>query len=87
MTESEALKLERRGRVAILSFNRPTVLNAFDPPLVEATICVTAWREDGEDRWRHAQQFHTDGAGRSAIRSAPPSRLSSNAQPCEFHSA
>lgn len=37
MTESETLKLEKRGRVAILTFNRPTVLNAFDPPLVEAT--------------------------------------------------
>lgn len=37
MTELETLKIERRGRIAILSFNRPAVLNAFDPPLVERT--------------------------------------------------
>jgi enoyl-CoA hydratase/carnithine racemase len=37
MTTDDALTIERRGRVAILSFNRPSVLNAFDGPLVEAT--------------------------------------------------
>jgi enoyl-CoA hydratase len=37
MTTGDALTIERRGRVAILSFNRPSVLNAFDGPLVEAT--------------------------------------------------
>lgn len=37
MTAGDALTIERRGRVAILSFNRPSVLNAFDGPLVEAT--------------------------------------------------
>ena len=38
MTTGDALTIERRGRVAILSFNRPSVLNAFDGPLVEATM-------------------------------------------------
>lgn len=42
MTEAETLKLERRGRIAILSFNRPRVLNAFDGPLVEATTGAMA---------------------------------------------
>ena len=42
MTEAETLKLERRGRIAILSFNRPRVLNAFDGPLVEATTRAMA---------------------------------------------
>src|ERR1700722_7380223 len=37
MTAAEALTIERRGRVAVLSFNRPSVLNAFDAPLIEAT--------------------------------------------------
>ena len=35
MTGAETLKIERRGRIAILSFNRPSVLNAFDGPLVK----------------------------------------------------
>ena len=42
MTDAETLKLERRGRVAILSFNRPAVLNALDGPLVEATTRAMA---------------------------------------------
>jgi enoyl-CoA hydratase len=33
----ETIKLERKGRVAILSFNRPDVLNAFNAKLVEET--------------------------------------------------
>jgi enoyl-CoA hydratase len=42
MTGAETLKIERRGRIAILSFNRPRVLNAFDGPLVEATTQAMA---------------------------------------------
>ena len=42
MTGAETLKIERRGRVAILSFNRPRVLNAFDGPLVKATTQAMA---------------------------------------------
>jgi enoyl-CoA hydratase/carnithine racemase len=42
MTEPETFKLEKRGRVAFLSFNRPALLNAFDPPLVEATTRMMA---------------------------------------------
>ena len=38
MPETETLVIERRGRVAIVTFNRPHVLNAFDAPLVAATI-------------------------------------------------
>jgi enoyl-CoA hydratase len=34
--------IERRGGVAVLSFNRPRVLNAFDAPLVEATTKAMA---------------------------------------------
>ncbi len=33
----ETIKIERRGRVALLSFNRPEVLNAFNGRLVEET--------------------------------------------------
>ena len=40
--ETETLTIERRGAVAILSFNRPRVLNAFDGPLVEATTRAMA---------------------------------------------
>ena len=47
MTAGDALTIERRGRVAILSFNRPSVLNAFDGPLVEAT--TRAMSELGAD--------------------------------------
>ncbi|MBS0558553.1 MAG: enoyl-CoA hydratase/isomerase family protein [Proteobacteria bacterium] len=39
--------MERRGRVAVLTFNRPRVLNAFDGPLVAATTRVVA--ELGQD--------------------------------------
>src|SRR5580658_1894134 len=42
MTDTEALLIEKRGRVAILSFHRPAVLNAFDGPLVEKTTRVMA---------------------------------------------
>ena len=42
MTDAEKLKIERRGRIAILSFNRPRVLNAFDGPLIEATTQAMA---------------------------------------------
>lgn len=42
MTGAETLKMERRGRIAILSFNRPSVLNAFDGPLVKATTQAMA---------------------------------------------
>ena len=42
MITADALTIERRGRVAILSFNRPRVLNAFDGPLVEATTKAMA---------------------------------------------
>ena len=35
---TDSLPIERRGRIAILTFNRPRVLNAFDAPLVEATV-------------------------------------------------
>ena len=40
--ETETLMIERRGAVAILSFNRPRVLNAFDGPLVDATTRAMA---------------------------------------------
>jgi enoyl-CoA hydratase len=39
---TDTLLIERRGRVAILTFNRPRVLNAFDAPLVEATVNAMA---------------------------------------------
>jgi len=42
MPGAETLVIERRGGVAILSFNRPRVLNAFDAPLVEATTKAMA---------------------------------------------
>jgi enoyl-CoA hydratase len=42
MSDSETLIIERRGGVAVLSFNRPRVLNAFDGPLVEATTRAMA---------------------------------------------
>jgi enoyl-CoA hydratase len=42
MPDAETLVIERRGGVAILSFNRPRVLNAFDAPLVEATTKAMA---------------------------------------------
>ena len=49
MAEAETLTIERRGRVAILSFNRPRVLNAFDGPLVEATMEAMAELSADED--------------------------------------
>jgi enoyl-CoA hydratase len=42
MTGAGTLKIERRGRIAILSFNRPRVLNALDGPLVKATTQAMA---------------------------------------------
>ena len=42
MSDSQTLMIERRSGVAILSFNRPRVLNAFDGPLVEATTRAMA---------------------------------------------
>jgi enoyl-CoA hydratase len=42
MSDEETLKVERRGRIAVLSFNRPRVLNAFDASLVEATTQAVA---------------------------------------------
>jgi len=42
MSDSGTLMIERRGGVAVLSFNRPRVLNAFDGPLVEATMRAMA---------------------------------------------
>jgi enoyl-CoA hydratase len=42
MSDTEALLIERRGAVAVLSFNRPRVLNAFDGPLVAATTKAMA---------------------------------------------
>jgi enoyl-CoA hydratase len=49
MSEPETLVIERRGAVAILSFNRPRVLNAFDGPLVEATTRAMAALSDDEE--------------------------------------
>ena len=49
MTGAETLKIERRGRIAILSFNRPRVLNAFDGPLVKATTQAMAELSAGEN--------------------------------------
>jgi enoyl-CoA hydratase len=47
MTDAERLKIERRGGVAVLSFNRPRVLNAFDAPLIETTTqAITALGAD-----------------------------------------
>ncbi|MGO8798390.1 MAG: enoyl-CoA hydratase/isomerase family protein [Roseiarcus sp.] len=42
MSDVETLLIERRRRIAVLSFNRPRVLNAFDGPLVEATTKAMA---------------------------------------------
>jgi enoyl-CoA hydratase len=42
MSETETLTIERRDRIAILSFNRPSGLNAFDGLLVEATTKAMA---------------------------------------------
>ncbi len=64
MTESETLKLEKRGRVAILSFNRPAVLNAFDAPLVEATTRTMA--ELSADEGVHAIVVRGEGRAFSA---------------------
>jgi enoyl-CoA hydratase len=47
LTTADALTIERHGRVAILYFNRPNVLNAFDAPLVEAA--TRAMSELGAD--------------------------------------
>src|SRR6476469_1759964 len=38
----ETIAVERRGRIAVLSFNRPHVLNAFDPGLVSETHAAMA---------------------------------------------
>jgi len=38
----ETITLEQEGRVAILTFNRPKVLNAFDPTLVTETMQAMA---------------------------------------------
>ncbi|HLW92206.1 MAG TPA: enoyl-CoA hydratase/isomerase family protein [Roseiarcus sp.] len=64
MTESETLKLERRGRIAIVSFNRPAVLNAFDGPLVEATTQMMA--ELGADETTLAIVVRGEGRAFSA---------------------
>ncbi|SDR61709.1 enoyl-CoA hydratase [Rhizobiales bacterium GAS191] len=49
MADTDTIGIERRGRVAILSFNRPRVLNAFDGPLVEATMRAMAELSADED--------------------------------------
>src|SRR5690348_15648595 len=38
----ETITVEQDGRVAILTFNRPKVLNAFDPKLVTETMQAIA---------------------------------------------
>ena len=40
MADQETLRVAHEGHVAMLTFNRPQVLNAFDPPLVEATVAT-----------------------------------------------
>jgi enoyl-CoA hydratase len=55
------LTVERDGAIAILTFNRPEVLNAFDNPLMEATLkTITALNDDDEVRVIVVQ-----GAGRA----------------------
>jgi len=47
----ELLTIEREGAIAILTFNRPEVLNAFNNPLMEATLeTITALNADDEVR-------------------------------------
>jgi enoyl-CoA hydratase len=40
VADQETLRVAHEGHVAVLTFNRPQVLNAFDPPLVEATVAT-----------------------------------------------
>ena len=47
MSDTATLSVEQRGRIAILTFNRPRVLNAFDGPLVASA--TRAMQELGAD--------------------------------------
>ena len=38
MNSEEILKIEQDSSIAILTFNRPTVLNAFNNEMMESTI-------------------------------------------------
>jgi enoyl-CoA hydratase len=59
--DHETITLERDERVAILTFNRPKVLNAFDPALVTQTMQAMA--ELGADE--HVSAIVVRGAGRA----------------------
>ena len=57
----DVIKFERRGTIAILTFNRPKVLNAFNNNLMERTIeTVKILNEDDDVRIIVVQ-----GAGRA----------------------
>ena len=57
----DVIKIERRGTIAILTFNRPKVLNAFNNNLMERTIeTVKILNEDDDVRIIVVQ-----GAGRA----------------------
>ena len=49
----DLLTIERKGAITILTFNRPEVLNAFNNPLMEATLeTITALNDDDNVRGR-----------------------------------
>jgi enoyl-CoA hydratase len=60
----ETIRLERKGRVAVLSFNRPEVLNAFNGRLVEETS--DAMKALGGDESVLAIVVHGEGRAFSA---------------------
>ena len=84
----ETIAVERRGRIAVLSFNRPHVLNAFDPGLVSENSCgdgrVRRRRRDSGDRRarrrsRFLRRVRSQG-GRRHRRQPRPGRLAQGAR-------
>lgn len=60
----DTIAIERRDRVAVLAFNRPHVLNAFDPALIEETNAAMA--ELGADEAIRAIVVRGEGRAFSA---------------------
>jgi len=60
----EKIRIERDGRIAVLTFARPKVLNAFDPDLVRET--TAALRQLGADDGVHAIVVTGEGRAFSA---------------------
>jgi len=77
MTADSPLLLERDGAVASISFNRPSALNAIDPPMARAFL--SAVRELAADRSVRAVIMRGNGngfmaGGDLAVLSANPRR-------------